>query len=303
MYQIISDGSCDLGVETAKKYGVHVVPFYVSIDGEYYKKEIEEIGVMDFYQQMLDYPEMTPKSSLPSVQDFVNAFLIYAEQGMDIICLCITTKFSGSYNSAATAKEMVHERYPDVKIQVIDTTVNTVLQGLLVIEAAKMKQAGLTMEQTVARIEAIKKTGRIFFTIENMDYLVKGGRAGKVAGKITSCFALKPVIILKEGEIFLGGIARGRKKSLDKVIQKGHEYFEENHLNPRDFSFAVGVGYNHEEAEPFRGEVLRDFDGALSREELPIRQIGATIGVHTGPQPIGYGVIEKWDSSSFRKDQ
>lgn len=76
MYQIISDGSCDLGAENAKKYGIHVVPFYVSKDGEYYKNEIEEIGVMDFYQQMIDHPEMTPKSSLPSVQDFLNAFLI-----------------------------------------------------------------------------------------------------------------------------------------------------------------------------------------------------------------------------------
>ena len=299
MYQIISDGSCDLGAENAKKYGIHVVPFYVSIDGEYYKKEIEEIGVMDFYQQMIDHPEMTPKSSFPSVQDFLNAFLIYAEQGTDIVCLCITTKFSGAYNSAMTAKEMVEERYPDIKIQVIDTTVNTVLQGLLVIEAAEMKQAGLSMEQTVARIEEIKKTGRIFFTIENMDYLVKGGRAGKVAGKITSRLALKPVIILKEGEIFLGGIARGRKKSLDKVIQKGRDYFKDK--NPKDFSFAVGVGYNHEEAEPFREAVLRDFGGVLSKEDFPIRQIGATIGVHTGPRPIGYGVIEKWDSSSFQK--
>lgn len=299
MYQIISDGSCDLGVGTAKQYGVHVVPFYVSMDGELYKKEIEEIGVLDFYQQMLDHPEMTPKSSLPSIQDFVNAFLVYAEQGVDILCLCITTKFSGSYNSAMTARELVNERYPDVVIRVVDTTVNTVLQGLLVIEAAKMRQAGLSLEQAADRIEAIKKTGRIFFTIENMDYLVKGGRAGKVAGAITNRFSLRPVIVLKEGEIFLGGIARGRRKSMDKVIQKGRAYFEENHLNPGDFSFAVGVGYNHGEAEPFREDVLRAFEGELSEADLPIRQIGATIGVHTGPLPVGFGVIERWDSSSF----
>ncbi len=299
MYQIISDGSCDLGTENAERFGIHVVPFYVSMDGQHYKKEIEEIGVLEFYQQMIDHPEMTPKSSLPSVQDFLNAFLVYAQQGLDIICLCITTKFSGAYNSAMSAREMVLERYPGIEIAVIDTTVNTVLQGLLAIETAKMKAAGLSFEQTVSRIEAIKKTGRIFFTIENMDYLVKGGRAGKVAGMITSRFSLKPVIVLKEGEIFLGGIARGRKKSLEKVIQKGHEYFQENGLDPGNFSFAVGVGYNRQEGEPFREEVIRDFGGQISREEIPIRQIGATIGVHTGPRPIGYGVIEKWDSPSL----
>ena len=83
MYQIISDGSCDLGTENAERFGIHVVPFYVSMDGQHYKKEIEEIGVLEFYQQMIDHPEMTPKSSLPSVQDLLNAFLVYAQQGLE----------------------------------------------------------------------------------------------------------------------------------------------------------------------------------------------------------------------------
>ena len=98
-YQIITDGSCDLGQEIPQKAGLKVVPFYVTFDGKTYKKEIEEIGVREFYQQMVDNPKQFPKSSLPSVQDYVEAFTPYVKEGKNIICLCITVKFSGSYNS------------------------------------------------------------------------------------------------------------------------------------------------------------------------------------------------------------
>ena len=148
-YQIITDGSCDLGAEVAQQAGVKVVPFYVTFDGKTYRKEIEEIGVRDFYQEMVDHPDKFPMSSLPSVQDYVEAFKPYAEEGKDIICLCITTKFSGSYNSAQTAAELLQEEYPKIRIQVVDTSVNTVLQGLLVLEAVRMQQAGLSFEETV----------------------------------------------------------------------------------------------------------------------------------------------------------
>lgn len=296
MYQIISDGSCDLGPELAEQYGIHVVPFYVSLDGEVYRKEIAEVGVLDFYQEMIDHPKACPKSSLPSVQDFINAFLPYAEKGTDIICLCITTKFSGSYNSAVAARSVVLEKYPDIKITVIDTTVNTVLQGLVAVEAARMRQAGLSYEDLVKRIGEIKHTGRIFFTIANMDYLLKGGRAGKVAGMVTNWLSLRPVITLKQGEIFLGGIARSRKKSLDKVVQKLTEHFEKHGLDPQKYSFALGAGINHEEAVPFQDKVLEALNGQLPKDSLPIRQIGATIGVHTGPYPLGIGIVERWDA-------
>ena len=92
--------------------GIQVVPFYVTFDGKTYQKEIEEISVREFYQEMVDDPDKFPKSSLPSVQDYVEAFTPYARDGKDIICLCITTKFSGSYNSAKTAADLLAEEYP-----------------------------------------------------------------------------------------------------------------------------------------------------------------------------------------------
>ena len=97
MFRIISDGSCDLGKERAKKYDIDVVPFYVSFDEKQYDREIADIGIRDFYERMVKDKGVYPKSSMPSVDDYVKAFMPYVKNGEEILCLCITTKFSGSY--------------------------------------------------------------------------------------------------------------------------------------------------------------------------------------------------------------
>lgn len=295
-YQIITDGSCDLGQEIPQKAGLRVVPFYVTFDGKTYKKEIEEIGVREFYQQMVDHPDQFPKSSLPSVQDYVEAFTPYAKEGKDIICLCITVKFSGSYNSAKTAAESLKEEYPDVKIEIVDTTVNTVLQGILTLEAVRMQQAGLSFEETLAEIERIKATGRIIFTVGNYEYLIHGGRIGKVMGNAASTLGIKPLIMLREGEIFPTGITRSRKKALKRLIEQTKEHFAKIGESPDDYQIVVGYGYDYEEAAAFRDELLASLKTYSNYSAIEIYQIGATIGVHTGPYPIGLGLVRKFDA-------
>ena len=123
--QIVSDGSLDLSQEITKEHDIEVVPFYLSFDSETYQKE------------MVEYPDVFPKSSMPSVDDFYQVFEKSAKEQIPVICICITRKFSGSLQSATVAKEMIEEEYPDAKITLIDSTVNTVLQGLFVLEACR----------------------------------------------------------------------------------------------------------------------------------------------------------------------
>lgn len=294
-YQIITDSSCDLSPELIKEKHLHVVPFYVSFDEENYFKENEEIQVHEFYQKMIDNPEVFPKTSLPSVEDYVEAFTPYVEDGKDIICICITTKFSGSYNSASTAKDIILEDYPEAKLTVIDATVNTVLQGILVLEAVRMQENGLSYEEVVEGVERIKGTGRIIFTVGNMDYLIHGGRVGKVMKVAVNALKIRPMIILKEGEIFPFGIARSRKKSIQKIIEKTKSHFEEIGESPDDYEIVIGYGYDYEEAVEFRQELLDSLKTYSNKSELDIYQIGAMIGVHTGPYPLGIGLIRKYD--------
>ena len=88
-FHIISDGSCDLPMELTKEKDITVVPFYVSFEEGKYQKEMIEIGVREFYQEMVDHPDVYPKSSMPSVQDYVDAFLPFVKAGTPIICICI----------------------------------------------------------------------------------------------------------------------------------------------------------------------------------------------------------------------
>lgn len=293
-FHIISDGSCDLPTELAQKKNITVVPFYVSFDDKNYLKENVDINIRDFYQQMVDRKGVYPKSSMPSVHDYEEAFLPYAESGIPVICICITTKFSGSMQSALNAKEMILERYPLAEITVIDATVNTVLQGQYVLEAASLRDSGASYQDTIARLEQIKGTGRIFFTVGNMEYLKHGGRIGKVAALAGGLLDIRPVITLKQGEIFPSGIDRGRKRTAQKSLELLLEYLRETDLKIDCFSIAVGYGYDREEGIAFCDHALAVLkDKGYPIREIPIYQIGATIGVHTGPYPLGFGIIEK----------
>ena len=291
-YKIIADGACDLYGENADKIGVQIVPFYVAFEENVYKKEGAEIEVRHFYKEMVENPTVFPKTSMPSVHDYYEVFEKHAKEKMPVICICITRKFSGSLQSATTAKDMILEEYPDAQITVIDSTVNTVLQGLYVLEACRLRDMGLEYQQIVDALLPIRETGRIFFTIGSIDYLKHGGRIGRLAGIAASALKIKPLITLKEGEIFNSGITRNRLKSMKKVVDMTREYLDEVNAKPGEYSFCIGYGYDHNEALEFR-EMLKDLiKERLGIDEIGIYQIGATIGVHTGPYPIGIGIIK-----------
>lgn len=293
-FHIISDGSCDLPPELAKEKNITIVPFYVSFDGEHYLKESVEIGIRDFYQQMVDHKGVYPKSSMPSIHDYEEVFLPFAESGTPVICICITTKFSGSMQSALNARALILEKYPHAEITVIDSTVNTVLQGLYVLEAVSLRDSGVSYQDAAARLNDIKSSGRIFFTVGNMEYLKHGGRIGKVAAIAGSVLDIRPVITLKQGEIFPSGMDRGRKRTTQKSLNLLLDYLRESSLGIDCYSLAVGYGYDLDEATAFRDRALSALqENGYDIKELPLYQIGATIGVHTGPYPLGFGIIEK----------
>ncbi len=295
MYKIISDGSCDFDTETAKELDVTIVPFYISTDGENYKKEIEELNIREFYNYIVSNPEVFPKTSLPTIQDYLDFFEPLVKEGISIICICISTKLSGSYNSAINAKNQILEDFPDANIVIVDSHMNTVLHGLYVREAVKLREAGADFNTLVSALDNIKNTGRIFFTVENIDYLLQGGRIGKLIGSATKTLNLRPLIVLRGGEIHPGGIARGRKKSTEKILDHMIKYIKENKNDLSKYEIAVGYGYDIEEGKKIYERALEVLKGEFpdSKPNIILSQIGATIAVHTGPHPLGFGIIEK----------
>ena len=295
IYQIITDGSCDLTPEYVNQHNVKLVPFYVSFDIETYFKEVEEVGIRDFYQKMVDNPNVFPKTSLPSIDDYVTAFTPYVKDGIPVVCLCLTSKMSGSYNSACNAKDIVMDEYPQAKITVIDSAVITGLQGLYVMEAVRMRDDGLSYEESIEQLQRIKETGRIVFTTADISYLKSGGRLGKLISIANNALKIKPLILFKEGEIFPTGVVRARKKSYDKLVEQTKKHFRESGENPDDYNFSVGFGYDKEEGEMFRDYILEDMKTYSNIKSLDTFQIGATIAVHTGPHPLGIVFMKRYD--------
>ena len=296
MFDIITDSACDLTPEMARQLKLTVVPFYVSTDGEHYLKEGQEIAVRDFYQFMVDHPETLPKTSLPSLEDYERVFREKAAAGREALCLCFTGKMSGGVGSARNARQLVLEEFPDARIEVVDTAAATVSEAITVQNAAAMREAGCTLDETLTWLEGTRPTNQIFFTVGNLDYLIKGGRIGKVAGGAANLLGIKPMIYFHNGEIFSGGVARGRQKSFEKTLDQLINYLTERKADPDDYRITVGYGYDQEEGKRLWMQTRE----ALKRRwpdsecEVGLLQIGATIAVHTGPYALGMGVMRRW---------
>lgn len=292
MYKIVSDSACDLSKEYLEKHDVAIVPLSVSFDGETYYRDGVDITRDECYQRMVDDPKLFPKTSLPSVESYADVFRSFVEQGFPVVCFTITTLFSGSYNSAINAKSLVLEDYPDANICVIDSKQNTVTQALLIDQFVRMLEDGLSFEQAMSKLDALMASARIFFTVGSLDYLKMGGRIGKVATAATGKLGVKPVIIMKDGDIGLGGIGRNRNKLKNSVLQVAKKYLDEN--NKDNFIVSVGYGYDKEEGFEFMKEVESTLDVKLDSETNVA--IGIVSAVHTGPYPIGLGVIRKYET-------
>ncbi len=300
MFDIITDSACDLTPKMAQQMKVTVVPFYVSTDGVNYKKEGQELAVRDFYRYMVENPDSFPKTSLPSIEDYETAFLPRAEAGRPTLCLCFTGKMSGGVGSARNARELVLEDYPDAKIVVMDTGAATVSEAVTVQNAVAMRDAGCTLEETIAWLEEAKSSNQIFFTVGNLDYLIKGGRIGKVTGRAANLLNVKPMIHFADGEIFSGGMARGRQKSMEKAIEQLLAYLDTRSADPDDYRIAVGYGYDEEEGRRFWMQIRAALRAKYpaSKSEAELIQIGSTIAVHTGPYALGVGVMRRWQQET-----
>ncbi|HIT17461.1 MAG TPA: DegV family protein [Candidatus Caccosoma faecigallinarum] len=290
-FKIICDSACDLPKDLVTKYDIDVVSFYVSFDDQNYYKE-QEKSTQDFYQQMVDHPGVYPKTSMPTVEEYFHVFEQYVKEDIPVICICISSKLSGSYNGARLAKQDILEKYPQAKIEVIDSYLLTAIEGMLALELARMRENQVSFEEAITNIEKLKETGKIYFTIGSVDYLAHGGRIGRLKSILGTILKIKPIIVFKNGEIDSAGMALTRNKSLIKVIECVKQFFKKNLLKFSDYLFGIGYGYKKDEAENFAKQVKEEL--AL-KENVFFFQIGSTIAVHTGPHPIGITFLKKYD--------
>lgn len=290
-YQIFSDSSCDTPKELLNSHHITLIPFYVTFDLEQYFKENEEISNEEFYRH-LSLGRVFPKTSLPSVMDYFHAFEKEILKGKDILCLCLTLKFSGSFQSAVNARDLLLEKYPDSVIHIIDSIQATAGQGILLLQAAYMKEAGYSLKDTVNRLEEIKSTARIMFTVDSLEYLAKGGRIGKVTSLAGTMLNIKPMIQLKDAELIPYSNVRGRKKSLERILFMTEEYFTEQKERYEDYDFCLANATTPEDTKSVQAQLEKLTGRPVT---YPQFQIGVTIGTYTGPGAVGVCFVKKFD--------
>ncbi|MBS6348742.1 MAG: DegV family protein [Oscillospiraceae bacterium] len=114
-FQVVSDSSCDLGRERAEKLGVTLVSYYVSMDGKNYYREERDITAQEFYRQMAEHPGVFPQTSMPTIEDYLDAFRPIAARGEAVLCICLNEPFSGSIQCARNAREVLLEEFPQAQ--------------------------------------------------------------------------------------------------------------------------------------------------------------------------------------------
>lgn len=288
-YQIISDTSCDIPKSMLEELHVAFVPYYVSFDQETYYKELIELTPDDFYDK-INQEHLFPKTSLPSVQDYMDAMEPVLKEGRDVFCMCLTAKFSGSYQSALNARNILSETYPERIIKVIDTACATGSQGLLVYEACRMRDAGMDIQTLEEKVDRLKTTTKINFTVDSLEYLQKGGRIGKAAALAGTILNIKPIIIMQGGELQPESKVRGHKKALKTILD-----MTRNEIGDKKESYFVCIIRGEKERLPAAEEIADTLRSEGFDVAEQVYTVGITVGTHAGPTPIGICYIKKYE--------
>lgn len=286
-FVIFSDSSCDLPENIKNKYNLQVIPFYVSFDKTNYLKENIDISIKEFYSK-LKTDKIIPKTSLPSMEDYISYFKPELEKGNDIICFTLCSNFSGSYQSAVNASEILLEEFTERNIKIIDSKRATVAQGMLVLQALKLKENGASFEEVCNKITNVIEDGLVIFSIDTLEYLQKGGRIGKVSALAGTLLNIKPIILLKNGNLEPYSKVRGRKKVLAEIINILKDTMDFSQID--NYDIAIAHSESLEEALELKN-ILEEKCGISL--EYPIFEIGVTVGAHIGGGTIGLGFCKK----------
>ena len=282
-FKLLSDTSCDLPKEVVEKYDIGLVSFNITFDGgATYLKEGIDIDSDELCEKMLG-KNVFPKTSLPSVMDYTDAFKPHLLDGRDIFCVCLSSKFSGSYQSAVNAAGMLLEEFPDRKIKVVDSLLATFLQGLLVIDVAQYREEGKDVDEIFDLVESYKREGFAYLTVDTLEYLQKGGRIGKAAALAGGILNIKPIIVLEDGALSPHSKARGRKKALAEVVELSANFLKGKESEYRAWVLSSGF----EEDAKTMAELMKE----KGVPTLGIGKIGATITVHGGPGVAGIIIL------------
>lgn len=270
--RIITDSACDLPLEVTQKYDIDVVPILVYHDQTEYLDGVT-LQPAEMLQEMRQGKAFRTSQIPP--QMFVERFVEYAKRGETCIYLAFSSELSGIYQSATMAKEMVLDDYPDFQLEVLDTQCASVGFGLVVHEAGKMAKAGKSQSEIMRTARFMAQHMEHIFTVDNLDYLYRGGRVSRAAAFIGGILHIKPILDVEAGKLIPIEKIRGRKSVMRRMVQI---------MNERGVDLAnQTIGVNHGDDIEGATQLIEMIKAEYGCTDFILNCIGAAIGAHSGP--------------------
>ena len=283
-YIIFTDSCCDIKPELLQQWGVPYANMTFSFDGEDKEYIGTDISNHDFYDRMRQGAHA--RTAAINADTFARAFTPILEEGKDILYVAFSSGLSTTVNSAHMAAEELKEQYPDRKIVIVDTLAASAGGGLMVYMAIAKKNQGATIEENAAYMESLVPQHCIWFTVDDLEYLKRGGRVSPLVAFAGGVLGIKPILQMDgEGHLVKVSTARGRKKAIEALAEKYAELSYEEKNTP--------IFISHAEAENDAkqlADILKQRHGA---EVTLITEIGPVIGSHAGPGTIALFFIGK----------
>ena len=280
-YVLMTDSCCDLPDQMAKDLQLEVLPLTMHMDGQDYPNTLDGAAISneEFYRRIRAGKMAT--TSAVNVGQFEDAMSAILEQGKDILCISFSSALSTTYQSACIAAESVQAKYPEGRIRVIDSLSASLGQGLLMyLTAHKKLEENLTLDQLGDWVEENKLHVCHWFTVDDLNYLKKGGRVSAATALVGTMLSIKPVMHTdNEGRLTLVGKARGRKASLKALL----DAIERLAIEPEKQTMFIC----HADCEADAKAVAQTIQDRFGTPTVHINYIGPVIGSHTGPNTMG----------------
>ncbi|MCL6634163.1 MAG: DegV family protein [Peptococcaceae bacterium] len=272
--KIVTDSTADLPKRLVAEYGITVVPLKVIFEGDEPLRDGVDIETEQFYHRQIQKKEMS-RTSQPTPAEFALAYSELAAGGNSIISIHISAGMSGTYQSAVMAKELL----PGADIEVIDSRVVSLALGLLVLEAARAAKEGKSKEEILKDIDRMISEMQVYFVVDTLEYLARGGRIGKAQAFLGTILNVKPILYLKDGLIHPYEKVRGKARAIERLAQIAGEK-----AGRQKVKCALVHGMDPDGMEQLRLKIANK----LNYDSLVTSTLGAVVGTHVGPGVVGF---------------
>lgn len=272
---LVTDSTADIPLEVREKLGITMVPLMVIFGDETYLDNIT-LQPAQFYEKLTSFNGRATTSQ-PSPADFYEVYKKLTDEGHSVISIQLSGAMSGTYQSATIAKSMLDE---DADVTLIDSKSASYGYGTLVVTAADMAQAGASKEEIIAEVLRLRREMRLYFLVDTLEYLQKGGRIGKASAVLGSLLNIKPILSINdEGIVFPLDKVRGQKRAMARIAEMLAADFNDT---PVHLTIAITPGYTTGVSE--MSELLKK---QLNVKRYQETEVGPVVGTHAGPGTIG----------------